>query len=288
MKEKVYGLRTSLIISVLSLGAALIIVILKQTEITGFMYDIMMGVFSGSVLTVLIYMTEYRAIKKSYLEVYYIKSIELLDKISKLEYFIFSNENKLILNYIRECDNNKWNNSNEQDAKIVLIEYYKCSDIKKDNLDTYLKHYADKAKQEIKDVVISYLELSKFKYRDIEDAYSNLYFFLNQNFRYEIYNKIHDNQRRTLNSIKEKSYHFDLYIKGAGNFLAVCSILEDIQNELFLIESRENNGLYSEIVHKKYCEEMEQVLENYRARIYKEEPQIIGNQIAVSYSGTIK
>lgn len=290
MKEKVYGLRTSLIITILSLCAALIIKIgLKQTDITDFMYDIMMGVFSGSVLTVLIYMTEYRAIKKNYLENYYIKSIESLGKIGRLKYFDFSDENNLLLEYKREYEENKSCGTNKNDAKLALIEYWERFEGKRDDLENYLIRKVDKVKNEIEDVIKSYIELSKFKYRDTEDAYSNLYFFVNQKPRIKIYNEIHDVQRKLLKNIKEVSAKLEFYRNTKGyNLLIVVDYLEKIQNKLFYTEIKYNSSLRTEVIHKKYCEEMEQTIENFRAGIYKVEPQIMENQIIFSCSTIIK
>lgn len=286
MKEKVFTLRLSLFIAIITFTLSLFIKFsLEQTNLYEFIYDMTLGLFSGAIISVLIYITEYTISKRKTLEDYYIKSIELLDKIGSLKYFNLSEEYRLLLNYWKEETNIDTNSIARQE----LIKYYNISNFSNGDIDKDLNTKMEQLKKELVRVIDSYIEVSLYKYRSIEDAYREIYFFTNQKERTKIYNQIHDVQRGILNLVKEESIHFKLYKEdNTNNFLAVCNILDSLQTKLFSIEIRKSDITKSMLVYKKYFNEMDQVLENFRAKIYKDKPKKFEGELVVSYTTLIK
>lgn len=213
------------------------------------------GLFTGAFLTFLISLRDYFIERRETLERIYLASEDLQRSFSKLEY-IFPDESKeLITNLFSEIDSNKINEKfNEQifgcSSYRVDTELYKQErpisyEVKEQFVNDIYERYVPKDRQmenneknkikncvddlcdekitkyekQIEKVIKSYLYFNSVRTRELTAAFGRLDFilpFANKRIRNHIYNNLYIKQIKTINTIKERNYHFNLYLEGKG------------------------------------------------------------------------
>ena len=306
MKEKTYGLRTSLVLLVVSviLTGIFQFEILNVNENTKvFFVTVFGGAVSSALVTFLIYLFEYRAVKTKILEEYWQLQLNLINKFLALKYFYPPVPVNLIIRRFEEIQHNKvvdenririqdWKNFSELDgfkyhtqAREEWIQYLMKEDVQEDvqgdaNLYEMYASQSDKQFEEIlekiDDVMDSYIMLAKEKYSEIEKVSGDICFFSDFGKRKwkQIYEKIHNPIREMLRTVRVESFHIKLYRNGAKNFAVALKKMLEIQESFTKLERSSNNGYNGIIVYADFYDRMDRELENFRAKvIYKQEPE---------------
>ena len=300
MKEKTYGLRTSLVLLVVSviLTGIFQFEILNVNENTKvFFVTVFGGAVSSALVTFLIYLFEYRAVKTKILEEYWQLQLNLINKFLALKYFYPPVPVNLIIRRFEEIQHNKvvdenririqdWKNFSELDgfkyhtqAREEWIQYLMKEDVQGDaNLYEMYASQSDKQFEEIlekiDDVMDSYIMLAKEKYGEIEKVSGDICFFSDFGKRKwkQIYEKIHNPIREMLRTVRVESYHIKLYRNGEKNFAVALKKMLDLQESFMKLECSSSNGYNGIIVYADFYDKMDRELENFRAKvIYKQE-----------------
>lgn len=302
MKEKTYGLRTSLVLLVVSviLTGIFQFEILNVNENTKvFFVTVFGGAVSSALVTFLIYLFEYRAVKTKILEEYWQLQLNLINKFLALKYFYPPVPVNLIIRRFEEIQHNKvvdenririqdWKKFSELDdfkyhtkAREEWIQYLMKKDVQGDaKLYGMYASQSDKQFEEIlekiDDVMDSYMMLAKEKYSEIEKVSGDICFFLDFGKRKwkQIYEKIHNPIREMLRTVRVESYHIKLYRNGEKNFAVALKKMLDLQESFMKLECSSSNGYNGIIVYADFYDRMDRELENFRAKvIYKQEPE---------------
>ena len=176
MKEKTYGLRTSLVLLVVSviLTGIFQFEILNVNENTKvFFVTVFGGAVSSALVTFLIYLFEYRAVKTKILEEYWQLQLNLINKFLALKYFYPPVPVNLIIRRFEEIQHNKvvdenririqdWKNFSELDgfkyhtqAREEWIQYLMKEDVQGDaNL---YEMYASQSDKQFEEMILSRL-----------------------------------------------------------------------------------------------------------------------------------
>ena len=302
MKEKTYGLRTSLVLLVVSviLTGIFQFEILNVNENTKvFFVTVFGGAVSSALVTFLIYLFEYRAVKIKILEEYWQLQLNLINKFLALKYFYPPVPVNLIIRRFEEIQHNKvvdenririqdWKKFSELDdfkyhtkAREEWVQYLMKKDVQGDaKLYGMYASQSDKQFEEIlekiDDVMDSYMMLAKEKYSEIEKVSGDICFFLDFGKRKwkQIYEKIHNPIREMLRTVRVESYHIKLYRNGEKNFAVALKKMLDLQESFMKLECSSSNGYNGIIVYADFYDKMDRELENFRAKvIYKQEPE---------------
>lgn len=302
MKEKTYGLRTSLVLLVVSviLTGIFQFEILNVNENTKvFFVTVFGGAVSSALVTFLIYLFEYRAVKTKILKEYWQLQLNLINKFLALKYFYPPVPVNLIIRRFEEIQHNKvvdenririqdWKKFSELDdfkyhtkAREEWVQYLMKKDVQGDaKLYGMYASQSDKQFEEIlekiDDVMDSYMMLAKEKYSEIEKVSGDICFFLDFGKRKwkQIYEKIHNPIREMLRTVRVESYHIKLYRNGEKNFAVALKKMLDLQESFMKLECSSSNGYNGIIVYADFYDKMDRELENFRAKvIYKQEPE---------------
>ena len=302
MKEKTYGLRTSLVLLVVSviLTGIFQFEILNVNENTKvFFVTVFGGAVSSALVTFLIYLFEYRAVKTKILKEYWQLQLNLINKFLALKYFYPPVPVNLIIRRFEEIQHNKvvdenririqdWKKFSELDdfkyhtkAREEWVQYLMKKDVQGDaKLYGMYASQSDKQFEEIlekiDDVMDSYMMLAKEKYSEIEKVSGDICFFLDfgKRKRIQIYEKIHNPIREMLRTVRVESYHIKLYRNGEKNFAVALKKMLDLQESFMKLECSSSNGYNGIIVYADFYDKMDRELENFRAKvIYKQEPE---------------
>ena len=302
MKEKTYGLRTSLVLLVVSviLTGIFQFEILNVNENTKvFFVTVFGGAVSSALVTFLIYLFEYRAVKTKILKEYWQLQLNLINKFLALKYFYPPVPVNLIIRRFEEIQHNKvvdenririqdWKKFSELDdfkyhtkAREEWVQYLMKKDVQGDaKLYGMYASQTDKQFEEIlekiDDVMDSYMMLAKEKYSEIEKVSGDICFFLDFGKRKwkQIYEKIHNPIREMLRTVRVESYHIKLYRNGEKNFAVALKKMLDLQESFMKLECSSSNGYNGIIVYADFYDKMDRELENFRAKvIYKQEPE---------------
>ena len=302
MKEKTYGLRTSLVLLVVSviLTGIFQFEILNVNENTKvFFVTVFGGAVSSALVTFLIYLFEYRAVKTKILEEYWQLQLNLINKFLALKYFYPPVPVNLIIRRFEEIQHNKvvdenririqdWKKFSELDdfkyhtkAREEWVQYLMKKDVQGDaKLYGMYASQSDKQFEEIlekiDDVMDSYMMLAKERYSEIEKVSGDICFFLDFGKRKwkQIYEKIHNPIREMLRTVRVESYHIKLYRNGEKNFAVALKKMLDLQESFMKLECSSSNGYNGIIVYADFYDKMDRELESFRAKvIYKQEPE---------------
>ena len=240
-------------------------------------YDISLAIFGSAMLGFIISIIQYFAEKRKSMELFYIESLLVLNKIGEIPYYK-TDEPECIINQciIEEFMNDKNQSRKDFPRKKELIDY-----LKKEN-NTLA--FDDKYYNEISDKIINeeklsmdkhmrfYIELSEINYSRLDSAYGGLDFiFGNIKLRKTIYNNIYIKVKQSANNINEKTYHFKIFFDENNGSRPVMLDFLNMLNEYYFIkaETVNDNGEF-ELIYRRYYDEISASLEEYRCRIYKQ------------------
>lgn len=292
MREKSYGIWASIIMVSLGIILSALFYVSPPSRYNDYIVMIFGGVAASSLATLTIYTFEYRSVRRSTLENYYIAEFDILKSIYNIKYFNLEIPHKLFINYNRydisfsskdskkkttlDIFNHLNNNSvsdlsyiNDEDYEHIENEVEKAIEYQKKQLDNFLKNYFN--------------IFENLDYQACNNAYGNIYYFskkgkrFNQNLYSKIYEPIYSE------FTKLKSYYNqlrNLSVYNRHEIFYIVPIVNEIYSEVFEYEVEEDlgNPYRSTYVYNKIYRKTAQILENFRAAIYYCTPQKVEDE----------
>lgn len=296
MKTACKTLKWSLGITGLSLILSIFLFILSlhyNVSSINFSLNLFIGIFSSSIVTLLISIPNYIVARKQLLEKYWEETRRLIISIYNIEYFDIEFNKEDFIGYINEINNNLWkeefNNCAKNKIKIddeyknKLLEYLsiKHCDLKKklsrDGFEIYLNQELEKETNEVlknmNKILYQYKKIDEESTIDLDFMLGDTEFISGKKFYKEMHKNLYEPIYNLLSSIREEIYHFNLYLNNEGNKAIVLEKILNLQNKIFTVEESEE-GI---TVFNSFNDKMHSNLELFRAKIYNVKP--IQNEI---------
>lgn len=277
MKSKVWTLRIAIILSFVSLIVAFVInFCFKENNTNNFILSIVSGIFSGTIVSVFIYIAEYNTEKRKVMENYYILANEYMNHYLNLKCYTKTQEDNILLGY----NNYKLYHNSELCDKTSeyenTISFYNLdAACYKENIN-YLDKKLEYFYAEIDEVLDRYLVFDTIKFIDIDTARADMYFFWNQKYRDKIYGNIHIPLREMFYQVHTVCQHIKLYKKGkSDNLFAVLDIINELQKNIFKTDIVDNEDECYSKIYNIYCDNLYSELEKFRAKMYGFKPRIV-------------
>lgn len=296
-KQAVY---ISLIISAISLTSAIMFrSIYKETPDLRFVSDVLVGIFTGGIVSLLYSTGSYFVCKRDASEEFYFSSLSYLLKFKHLEYLDLQEPVDLIASYLGEqVANEMYKNMNEQliehgvncelyrlnydQRKLALKEIrskyilpkemhpYQFGSIVNERFDLRILGY----KRDLVKVMTRYIEISKLSYKPVDCAWNRIRSFLKTKQRNEMYENIYYKQREALNEVLMASRKFESHIGGEHvNISEMLRLVVELQNKFFSVETSEDEAGITTRFYNKYAFDMECTFEGFRAKLYRDEKE---------------
>lgn len=296
MKTACKTLKWALGITILSLILSIFLFIFSlycNVSSVNFLSNLFIGIFSSSIVTLLISIPNYIVAKKQLLERYWEESRRLILSIYNIEYLNIEFNKDDFIGYINEISNNLWKEEFNKYAKNKvkidveyknrLLEYLsiKHYDLKeklsKDGFEIYLNQELEKETSEILKNMDKILH--QYKKCD-EESTINLNFMLGdtefifgKNFYNKMYKNLYEPIYNLFSNIREEIVHFNLYLNNKGNRAIVLEKILNLQNKIFTVEEDEE-GI---TIFNSFNDKIRSNLELFRSKIYNVKP--IQNEI---------
>jgi len=239
MKVKSSGLKVSLAILLLSVLLSVLFHFCSWSKCTQNLRDyivmLSVGASSSALVTLLIYLTEYKEAKVTTLENYWVTISHVLEEFGKLEYY----HSGISLSLMDQAKLKLMLSQNKRDA------------------DNYLN--------KLNKVMDGYILLSKISYKEAENAIGHIGYFTGKKTWLKLYKDIHKPIRDKLNHVREEVYHFELYRSGEVNNIPV--LLDKLYGLQEILFKKAIKGSFV-CVYNNFYDEMSKVLEDFRASIY--------------------
>lgn len=291
MKTACKTLKWSLGITILSLILSISFFIFSlyyDVSLNKFLLNLFIGIFSSSIVTLLLSIPNYIVARKQLLEKYWEETRRLIASIYNIEYLDIEFNKDDFIGYINEITSNLWkkeyNNHAKSKIKIndeyknKLLEYLaiKHCDLKeklsKNSFEIYLNHELEKETSKI----FKHMDKILYQYKKCDEENTiNLNFMLGdtefisgKKFYNEIILNLYKPIYNLLYYIRKEIFHFNLYLNNEGNKAVVLGKILDLQNNIFTIEENEE----SITVFNSFNDKMHSNLESFRAKIYNIKP----------------
>lgn len=279
MKAKKWLIIITGVISFLSIMCAFWFDCIGNQFFMNFSFAIMGSAILGGIMS----LTEYFVTKKQALEQYYLASYDILKQIEKVKYFFADEPIDLIIEFFHEKRNNETGKMLGMDisttAREKLFSYMvdrwkKTVDIPEPEFSSYAKErFDDRMAKYIKDateVMESYVRVSKIDLRPLDNAYGELDFlFANPSLRNKLFKQIHQRLWDYKCTVAEQSFHFNLFLTGGGDNLAVMlGKIEELQKKYFSKDVKSIGCFDNIIIHAQFAGSMDESIEELRCKIY--------------------
>ena len=258
--------------------------------------NIFIGIFGSSCVALLLAIPAYNVSKRQLLEKYRQEAEKLIKKFSDIEFLFNEYSDKLVVDYINELRNKKWqeeyskicNNKNikyYQKYKDMLIEEFIKNrpdlerQVSKEALQQHANDLVDKHIEKIrnkgKKICKQYIEISKETTTELTFMLGDMQFFLGKKPYIKIYYNIYMPLLEMLNRIKEEVIHIQLFLDGEGSEAVAIDTIFAFQKELFDVEIKETADDKTLMVYNKFLDKMLLNLEVFRADMYGIKPEKI-------------
>lgn len=263
-----------------------------SNDFTGFMKEILLGMFCSSIVTVFFYISAYKVERKRVLEQYWNECKKMTIELNKIDYMNLNYDKNIFINFIKEQNNKLWMKEyyNQIKKEIPVKEFENTNFIKKkikennkellekmseETIEKYLeekiKKIYNKTIEKMDKIVNQYLSYLDQSTDNMNFILGDIEFFTGKdNYikAYELFQNIYNLRVK----IQEAARHFRYYKDGDGNRAVVLYEILELQNNIFRIEEIED----SKIVYREFCDIMNLKLEEFRAKIiYNIEPDKI-------------
>lgn len=296
MKTACKTLKWSLGITILSLILSIFLFTFSlyyNISLINFLLNLFIGIFSSSIVALLISIPNYIVTKKQLLERYWIESRRLIISIYKIEYLDIEFNKEDFIGYIKETRNNLWKEEFNKLAKNKvkiddeyknrLLEYLsiKHDDLKeklsKEGFKVYLNQELEKETNEI----LKNMDKILYQYKKCdEESTTNLNFMLGdtefisgKNFYNKMYKNLYKPIFNLLSKIRKEISCFNLYLNNEGNKATVLEKILNLQSKIFTV--KENKEVIT--IFNSFNDKMQSNLELFRSKIYNVKP--IQNEI---------
>ena len=286
MKAKKWLVIITFAITVLSLPAVFLCFFIF--DFYDLWYDLWLTFFGGGILGFIMSLIEYFAEKRRAMETFYSESIKAAYALGKAKYFAPSEPLNLVVNCIKEKQANEWGkhfskmlsdetNCIETTAKIELLSYILKDDIVEGKeIDRFYKKKIRQYVREINEHMDIFTNIGNFNMGDLSDSIGGLDFiFANRTIRKAAYLDVYAKIKNIRDECLDKTYHFQLYKKGEGNFAVCLDLMIDLSKNFFREEYVErDNGYSGTLVYKYMHDDLHKNIELFRAKIYNRKPDI--------------
>ena len=252
------------------------------------------GIFTSTFLTLSITIQEYKDVRFSTLENYYIVSNNFLNNFRKIQYLYLDYPYDIVQNCFREESANNvleqmdesikklegkinkkmcmrtddlsdfeakekmkyciWNSMDEE-----IQKKFDDTEIRNQFLEERYREVMQDYITKINAIMKQYIEIKNCNYDIVETAFGKIDFiFFNKKIRKKfIYEKLHDRQRSVLNLIVKEAGHFEEYYKRKnGNLAVLFDKITKIQDKLFQMKKTERGN----IIYRSFYYEMDEQL----------------------------
>lgn len=271
MQAKKYGFLVSLVLLVFSTLSLLLVESVAQ-----FWTNIFIGIFASSLVTTVVYLSDYFITKSKTLEDYYLCLLDVIAILSEVVYF----DNYQPIDIMRKYWHEEFNSEIYKQMGIEpptkayyeLLDYYIASSGNLAIAQSRLKYESKALSDKLEKSIDSYLRIRDFSFTDIESAYGNLDFLAgNRKFRAWIYNEIHNYSREKIHYVKEVAFHFDQYRKKEGGSKAV--MLDYVTKLQDIFFEHDEDEMWSSRVTPILVYTLSKRAEKLRAKMYKQPEQ---------------
>lgn len=307
MESKVKAIKAGSVIALLSLVSFTIIgLVMKESNLKNILFTVFSGIFTSSFVTIFIYATEYRVVKKEAMEDYWNCCHKVNQMIMQIPFLVFDEPDELVKEYIAEISHNEgvqdllqqlpkdydtteWSDTLKicTEAEDKMIEYirqrHNYLSVGQEDQDTSvrasLKEKMHKYEEKINSVLEIYMKIADISYESVENAYGKMYFFRSQQFRIKTYNQIHEPLRELLKKIKVRAYgNFKPHLeKEYYNIPVMIEFISELQKDIFEIEyvcvDEEKGYHLVKSVKNQYYFKMDKLIEDFRTQIYHCKPE---------------
>lgn len=290
MKAKKWLTIITLIVSLLSLGAAFVV----GKGSNCICYDIFMALLGSAVLGFIMSVTEYYVERRKAMEEFLIQATNILKELRKVKHLDLDAPTDLIIEAFAEERSNECNQmfsilsedkEIHHESKDNLISWYEenislafdeNTDIDKE-LEELYQSKMESYKKSFMHCMQGYQLASSVELGTLDNAYGNLdYIFANKCIRKKTYDLIYDKIRKIVIKFKTETYHFNLLKDGKGNFSVCATKVSDLDEEFFLSKEETEYGYTHTLVYQNVFDDIYASLEKFRCKIYRtkyEEPK---------------
>lgn len=302
MKSACKSLKTSILISILFFILAIVLFIYNikiESNIVDFMNNIIIGIFSSSIVALMLNIPAYIVAKRQLLEKIWEEARQLSSCAHKIDFFYLEFDEKDYINYLNECKNNRWKIEynkliiNDKSAtkgnlskkmqienkyKNVILKKYKSGQLELKKklsekeygkiIDELFEETNDKIIKNMDIIIKQYIELSKESTSKLNFLLGDLEFLMGKGNYKKIHNRIYKPLYDMLNCIKEQTFHFKSYINGEGNQCVVLEKLLNLQKTIFNVKKSDGINKYDTIIYNTFVDNMLIDLEELRAYMY--------------------
>lgn len=291
MKTACKTLKWSLAITSLSLILSIFLFTLSSfydAPLIIFILNLFIGIFSSSIVTLLISIPNYIIAKRQLLEKYWEETRRLITSIYNIKYLYIEFNKEDFIGYINEINRNLWKEEFNKHAKNKikidfeyknrLLEYLaiKHCDLKeklsKNGFEVYLNEELEKSTSEIlkkmDKIIYQYKKCDEESTIGLNFMLGDTEFISGKSFYKEIHMNLYEPIYKLLSDIREEIFHFNLHLNNEGNKAIVLEKVLDLQNKIFTVDETEE----SVTVFNSFNDKMHHNLELFRSKIYNVKP----------------
>ena len=303
MKEKTWGLKTSIIVFLASISLFSLFYFYRCSCVPQNLREYLVMIFSGAtasaLVTLLIYSAEYKIAKVSALENYWQEALKVLGSLGKLEYYHLDVPLQVLKDYYQEQTHNKFVDSVVEqipaDNPLLNDEFFQYRHDARDRWCERIASESDNMRNrmgeiEYKNIIIQeveraaktyleklhkvidrYISLSETSSGEVENAIGRIEYFTGKRQRKKLLQTIHEPIRDILEKVQLGANHFNLYRSGESNNIpVVLDTLMELQKLFFVDEVNEKSKALC--IYRSFYDDMNEQLEKFRASIYNKEP----------------
>lgn len=265
--------------SLLSLIAALII----GKSSNCILYDISMAVFGSALLGAIMSLTEYFVERRKVMEQFWDEARKVLNELRKIRYINVDAPHELIYACFLEEESNKWyrifNDSPSETARNKLISWFEENEVmsfnEEDDIDAELRRIYENRiedfRKEYQRAIDSYIIAANIDIGLLSNAYGGMDFFINGCIRDKAFKDIYQKLQEFKNSLLKENYHFNLLKEGHGKFSVCADKAYRICQIAFTEKDEVVDGFSEKIVYQELFDEIQDSLEWFRCKIYRNE-----------------
>lgn len=274
LKGRVLAIRASIGLVVVSF--CLVLFIPRTPDIVN---SIFIGVGSSAIVTLIVYVVEYLDTKTRTLENMWSALHEVNAKLHNVPYLHFDEPLCLVKECYQRMQHDGFRGADA--AKQALTCYYLETDCIPglDDVESYRVAVEKASKRldiladKIEKAMDQYVEASHTSLDQAYNTYGEIGFLLDRKKQRQInmHRRLVEPLRAVLQEVISAAYHFRLHKSGEGRNLAVMSgFIMELQGKFFRVEHADGWTL----VYRKRYDSMSERLEQFRASIYGQEPEL--------------
>lgn len=257
-------------------------------------YDIAMAIFGSALLGTIMSLTEYFVERRKAMELFWAEARKALKELRKIRYINVDAPNNLICACFSEEESNKLRKElpdcdQSESAKNSLISWFEENAVipftEEDGVDADWEWiYAERIayyRREYQRAIDTYVTAANIDIGQLSNAYGGLDFFFNKSIRQKAFNDIYQKMQKFKNCLLAESYHFNLLEEKHGRFSVCANKAYKICQLAFTEKKEVIDGFSETVVYQGLFDEVEDSLEWFRCKIYRNEKYKSVNKIPI-------